>query len=129
MELETKWVVVQMDTAPSEDGLTDVVKTVHWRYVGKDGEYTAEVYGAMACATPSETDFTAYEDLTYEQVCEWLVAGNNVKAMNENLATQIENLKNPPIVNLPLPFSNPQLSLQTKTNYEEQTTAPISEQP
>ena len=118
-----------MDTAPSEDGLTDVVKTVHWRYEGKDGEYAAEVYGAMACATPSETDFTAYEDLTYEQVCEWLVAGNNVEAMDLNLATQIENLKNPPIVNLPLPFSNPQLSLQTKTNYEEQTTAPISEQP
>ena len=118
-----------MDTAPSEDGLTDVVKTVHWRYEGKDGEYTAEVYGSMACATPSETDFTAYEDLTYEQVCEWLVAGNNVEAMDLNLATQIENLKNPPIVNLPLPFSNPQLSLQTKTNYEEQTTAPISEQP
>ncbi len=55
-----------MDTAPSEDGLTDVVKTVHWRYEGKDGEYTAEVYGAMACATPSATDFTAYADLKIE---------------------------------------------------------------
>jgi len=128
MALETKWLISQMDTAPSEDGLTDVVKTVHWRYEGKDGEYTAEVYGAMACSTPSETDFTAYEDLTYEQVCEWLEAGLNVEAMNENLATQIENLKNPPIVNLPLPFSNPQLSLQTKTNYEVQTTITISKQ-
>jgi hypothetical protein len=128
-----KWVVSQMDTAPSEDGLTDVVKTVHWRYqaeqVDGDKTYNAEVYGAMSCATPSDTDFTAYADLTFDQVCEWLVAGNNVEAMNENLATQIENLKNPPIVNLPLPFSNPQLSLQIKTNYEEQTTAPISEQP
>ena len=118
-----------MDTAPSEDGLTDVVKTVHWRYEGKEGEYTAEVYGAMACATPSETDFTAYEDLTYEQVCEWLVAGNNVEAMDLNLATQIENLKNPPIVNLPLPFQNPELSLQIKNTNEEQTSTTISEQP
>jgi hypothetical protein len=134
MALETKWLISQLDTAPSEDGLTDVVKVVHWRYqaeqVDGDKTYTAEIYGAMACATPSETDFTAYEDLTYEQVCEWLEAGLNVEAMNLNLATQIENLKNPPIVNLPLPFSNPQLSLQTKTNEnEEQTTAPISEQP
>ncbi len=127
--MQTKWIISQLDAAPSLDTLTDVVKVVHYRYEGKDGEYTAEVYGAMACATPSETDFTAYEDLTYEQVCEWLVAGLNVEAMDLNLATQIENLKNPPIVNLPLPFSNPQLSLQTKTNYEEQTTAPISEQP
>ena len=105
-----KWVVSQMDTAPSEDGLTDVVKVVHWRYqaeqVDGDKTYNAEVYGAMGCATPSDTDFTAYADLTYDQVCEWLVAGNNVEAMELNLATQIENLKNPPIVNLPIPWNS-----------------------
>jgi hypothetical protein len=101
-----KWVVSAMDTAPSEDGLTDVVKVVHWRYQAVNGEYTSEVYGAMGCATPSDTDFTAYDDLTYDQVCEWLAAGNNVEAMELNLDTQIENLKNPPIVNLPLPWIN-----------------------
>lgn len=103
-----KWVVSQMDTAPSEDGLTDVVKVVHWRYqaeqVDGDKTYNAEVYGAMACATPSETDFTAYDNLTFDKVCEWLVAGNDVDAMELNLDTQIENLKNPPIINLPLPW-------------------------
>jgi hypothetical protein len=105
-----KWVIAQLDTAPSEDGLTDVVKTVHWRYqaeqVDGDKTYNAEVYGAMGCATPSDTDFTAYDDLTFDQVCEWLIAGNNVEAMELNLDTQIENLKNPPIVNLPLPWNN-----------------------
>jgi len=105
-----KWLVSQMDTAPSEDGLTDVVKVVHWRYqaeqVDGDKTYNAEVYGAMACATPSDTDFTAYDDLTFDKVCEWLVAGNDVDAMELNLDTQIENLKNPPIINKPLPWSN-----------------------
>jgi hypothetical protein len=130
MALETKWVVVQMDTAPKENQNLDVVKRVHYRYEGTNEQYFADIYGVLSCETPSETDFTAYEDLTYEQVCQWLEAGLNVEAMNKNLATQIENLKNPPIVNLPLPFSNPQLSLQIKNNEnEEQTTAPISEQP
>jgi hypothetical protein len=99
-----KWVISQLDTAPSEDGLTDVVKVVHWRYQATDGTYNADVYGAMGCATPSDTDFTAYADLTYDQVCKWLVAGNNVEALDSNLATQIENQKNPPIINLPLPW-------------------------
>ena len=31
MTTEYNWVVSQMDTAPSLDGLTDVVVTVHWR--------------------------------------------------------------------------------------------------
>jgi hypothetical protein len=128
MALETKWVVVQMDTAPSEDTLHDVVKRVHYRYEGTDEQYFADIYGVLSCETPSETDFTAYEDLTYEQVCTWLEAGLNTEAMNENLTTQIENLKNPPIVNLPLPFQNPQLSLQIKNNENEvQTTITISE--
>ena len=104
MALEKKWVVSQLDTAPSEDSLTDVVKTVHYRYQGQDAEYFAEVYGTMGCATPSDTDFTAYEDLTYEQVCEWLVAGLDQEAMDLNLEAQIENQKNPPIINLPLPW-------------------------
>jgi hypothetical protein len=119
MALETKWVVVQMDTAPKENQNLDVVKRVHYRYEGTDEQYFSDIYGVLSCETPSETDFTAYEDLTYEQVCTWLEAGLNVEAMNENLATQIENLKNPPIINLPLPFQNPQLSLQTKTNENE----------
>ena len=100
-----KWVIAQLDTAPSEDGLTDVVKTVHYRYQGQDEQYFAEVYGTMGCATPSDTDFTAYEDLTYEQVCAWLVAGLDVDAMDSNLLAQIENQKNPPIVNLPIPWN------------------------
>lgn len=104
MALETKWVIAQLDTAPSEDGLTDVVKTVHYRYQGQDEQYFAEVYGTMACATPSDTDFTAYEDLTYDQVCAWLIAGLDVEALDTNLAAQIEYQKNPPIINLPLPW-------------------------
>ena len=99
-----KWVVSQLDTAPSEDSLTDVVKTVHYRYQAEDGQYSAEVYGTMACATPSETDFTAYDDLTYEQVCEWLEAGLDVQALETNLEAQIKYQKNPPIINLPLPW-------------------------
>jgi len=97
-----------METAPSEDGLTDVVKTIHWRYKGVDGDYQAEVYSSFACASPSSTDFTAYEDLTEADVIGWLEAGIDVDAMNTNIDSQIENLKNPPIVSLPLPWENNQ---------------------
>jgi hypothetical protein len=103
--IQYNWVISQLDTAPSLDGLTDVVKTVHWRYQAQDAEYFADVYGSMNCATPSETDFTAYPDLTEDQVITWLEAGNDVEALKANLDLQIENQKNPPIVNLPLPWA------------------------
>lgn len=106
---EFKWVISQLDTAPSEDGLTDVVKTVHWRYqateVTEDKTWFAEVYGTMGCATPSSTDFTAYPDLTEAQVESWLEAGLDTAALQTNLESQIEYQKNPPIINLPLPWA------------------------
>jgi hypothetical protein len=102
-----------MDTKPTEDGLTDVVVTVHWtreaeQYVGGE-PILASSYGTMGCATPSSTDFTAYPDLTYEQVCGWLDAGLDVASIDLGLANQIENIINPPIIVLPLPFNNPSI--------------------
>jgi hypothetical protein len=109
MSTTYQWVINQLDTAPSEDGLTDVVKVVNWTRKAQDGEINVSVYGSMGCTTPSETDFTAYPDLTYEQVCGWLDAGLDKEAIDLGLDKQIENIINPPIIVLPLPFANPSI--------------------
>jgi hypothetical protein len=102
------WVISQMDEVPQDGSLLDVVVTVNWRRNATteiDGKvYIADVYGAMACATPSPTDFTAYPDLTFEQVCGWLDAGLDVPALNTQLDAQLANSINPPIVSLPFPW-------------------------
>jgi hypothetical protein len=110
MAITYNWVINQLDTIPSIDGLLDVVSIIHWsrtaeQYVGGE-PINVSSYGTMACTTPSETDFTAYPDLTYEQVCSWLDAGLNVETIDLGLDAQIENIINPPIVNLPLPWAN-----------------------
>ena len=129
-----KWVVSNLDSYPkNSEGLTDVICVIHYRYQANqiDGEktYFAEVYGTLSVPSPDPADFVPYDEVTYEMVCSWLENGLDTKSLNENLQSQIEDQINPKVISLPLPFSNPQLSLQTKTNYEEQTTAPISEQP
>jgi len=106
MSTTYQWVINQMDTKPTEDGLTDVVVVVHWVRTAQDGEINVSSYGTMGCQTPSETDFTAYPDLTYEQVCSWLDAGLDVPAIDLGLDQQIENIINPPIIVLPLPWQS-----------------------
>ena len=105
------WVINQLDTKPKEDGLTDVVSVVHWtrtaeQYVGAE-PINVSSYGTMGCTTPSSTDFTAYPDLTYEQVCGWLDSGLDVVAIDLGLQQQIDNIINPPVIVLPLPFTIP----------------------
>ncbi len=108
METTYNWVVSQMDTKPQDGGLADVVSTIHWRRqataVEGENTYSADTYGSMACATPSDTDFTAYADLTFEQVSAWLEDGLDVAALDAGLDAQIDAIINPPIVALPLPW-------------------------
>lgn len=109
MAIVYNWVVSAMDEYPTTpDDLTDVVFTVHWRrnatdIVG-DKTYFADVYGALAVPAPLPADFTPYPDLTFDQVCGWLDAGLDVASIDAGLAVQIENLINPPVVQLPLPW-------------------------
>lgn len=105
MAIQYNWVISAMDTAPTEDKMVDVVKNVHWRLQANDGTYSSDVYGLMACATPSSKDFTAYPDLTEVVVIGWLENGLDVDALKAGLDAQIETQKNPPIVNLPLPWN------------------------
>ena len=99
------WTISSLETAPVDGELNDVVKIVHWRYKATDGDYSAETYSTFVCAEPSEEDFTAYPDLTEADVIGWLENGLNVQAMQESLASKIEDLKNPKIVNKPLPWA------------------------
>ena len=106
--IEYKWVINALNCVPKEEQMIDVVSIVHWsriaeQYIGAESVQVS-VYGTMSCPSPSETDFTAYPDLTYDQICSWLDAGLNVTELDANLDSQIENIINPPIVTLPLPW-------------------------
>jgi hypothetical protein len=128
-----KWVVSSLDSYPKDaEGLTDVICVIHWRYqaeqVENDKTYFAEVYGTLSVASPDPADFVPYDQVTYEMVCGWLEAGLDQVSLDENLDSQIADQINPKVISLPLPFSNPQLSLQIKNNENEvQTTITISE--
>ena len=101
----------QMDSLPVDGDLKDFVINVHWSRLAKetinDKEYFASVYSTQSFSKDDVTNFIPYEDLTYEIVCGWLDGSMDVEALDLNLDAQIENQVNPPIVVLPLPFTNP----------------------
>ena len=102
-----KWIFSAFDCRVDEDGMQDVVTTVHWRYNGttEDG-ISAEIYGAQAVGTPTPDVFTPYPDLSEEQVIGWMEETMDVPAMQLNIAEQIELIINPVMVTLPPPFAN-----------------------
>jgi hypothetical protein len=105
------WVINQLDCLPTDGVYNDFVLVCHWTRLAKETinekEYTASVYGSQSFSKDDVTNFIPYEDLTYDIVCGWLDASLDVEALDLNLDAQIENQVNPPIVVLPLPFTNP----------------------
>jgi len=100
-----------MSCVPQDGELVDFVISVDWSRLAKetinDKEYFASVYGSQSFSKDDVTNFIPYEDLTYEIVCGWLDASLDTEALDLNLDAQIENQVNPPVITLPLPFTNP----------------------
>ena len=104
MSITYTWSFPQFDVAKAEDGLTDVVKTIHWRYDAVDGDYSAGSYGSVGVGAPNPTDFIPYSSLTEAWVIAAVSESVDVSAMDASLATQIATAKNPPIVPMNAPF-------------------------
>ena len=98
------WVISQLDSIPSIDGMDKVISVIHWRAQKQDEGFTADTYGALAVDAAHGAGFTPYDEFTKEMVEGWLEDGLDCEAIEANLDAQIENFLNPPIVVYALPW-------------------------
>ena len=119
MSATITWRVGTMECYPTYQQEKDVVFTVHWDCLGSEtvsgSTYNGRVYGATGVTYHSGSDFTPYNQLTQDQVLNWVweSLGTDQKTNYENsVQTQINNQINPPVVILPLPWTPPSISQQ-----------------
>jgi hypothetical protein len=98
------WTIEYMKTTPTTATPPEYVITAGWRCTGTDGAYSGTVYSTCSFTQEGDT-FTPYADLTQDQVLGWCwAAGVNKEATEAAVAGQIENQKNPPVIQPPLPW-------------------------
>lgn len=111
MSIAYTWTFPHLEVAPSSNGLTNVVKVVHWRVMASDAGFTEEAYGSVALSDPDPETFTAYAGLTAAAVEGWVKAAMNeqdaetVANLEASLAKRIEAKKAPPVVTMPAPWA------------------------
>jgi hypothetical protein len=99
------WTVTAMDCYPEVDGETDVVFTVHWTCAGVEDEYFSSVYSTQSVTVNPSEPFTPYDQLTQDQVLNWIwTSGVDKDATEATVNQQVQNLINPPVVTPPLPW-------------------------
>ena len=102
-----KQTISALDCAVNEEGLENVVKTIHWRCRRTDSDgFTTEVYGAQPVPSPNPQEFKPYENLTQEIVEGWLESTIDLSEKQTTITEKIDKIKNPTKVTLPLPSSN-----------------------
>jgi hypothetical protein len=92
------WTISSVKAQVEQDGLQNVIHTIHWRLGKQDGEHYADVYGSKSLAAPSADNFIPSEDVTLEMVKGWLEASfeaEELEALESNLDAQLNSKINP----------------------------------
>ena len=103
-----EWNFPQIDTAPAEDGLTDVAKTIHYSVTAISNSETngfgeslaVNMYGTAPAGEVNADTFVAFDELTKDW-CKARVLACLEKTeaeLQEILDEQMDAVANPPIV-------------------------------
>jgi len=81
------------------DGNVDTVFNVHWRLTGEDDSNNSSgVYGTKELDTSDLSNFTAFADLTNDQITGWVESAmgeDKVTELKTNISNQIDELATP----------------------------------
>jgi len=100
------WSIQSMTCMAQDGGNTDVVYCVGYSLNATNDDGSASASGTVGIPLSSDT-FTPYDQLTQDQVVGWVQAAlgaEQVAGLQDALANQIAEKKNPPVVTPPLPW-------------------------
>lgn len=102
------WDYPTLDTVPTEDSLTNVIKTIHWRITAVSDSETdddsnaisASMYGTASAGEADADNFVAFDSITKDWCKEKVLAsmGQTEAEVQATLDSKIDSLANPPIV-------------------------------
>jgi|TARA_R110000824_G_scaffold348161_1_gene534911 hypothetical protein len=106
-----EWKIISLLAYPEEAGETDVVFQVNWQCYASELKtnpevppYSATSVGSVEVTYEAGDPFTPYNQLTEEQVWQWVNPNIDRPALEANLQSMIDAEKTPATVNLPPPW-------------------------
>jgi len=101
------WIIESLDCIPSIDNQSNVVNVVHWRVNGTDGTHNATIYGSQELSYNPSNPFIEYASLTMPTIIGWIqssMGSDRINEIQQNIDNQINNLANPTVINIGLPW-------------------------
>ena len=122
MAINYTWNFNPLEAYPTASGEDNVVFLVHWQLYGSTGSYQGSVIGTQGVTYETSSVFTPFNELTYDIVYNWMTASMGTDSMQNyeaNVAQQIENQINPPVLVEQAPWLNTTSTTTTTTTVIE----------
>lgn len=101
------WKIGRLITLKEANGQQNVVVRVRWICRGTDGTYNHQKADTCSITFNENSQFTSYENLTEQDVLNWIWNSGVDKNATESIIDQaIQHQIDPPYANLPLPWNN-----------------------
>lgn len=86
------WTITKVDKVESGD-LTDVIQTVHWLAEVTDGVHVAHEFGTLELTAPDPDRFIQFNQLTKQDMVDWLESELDVTAIRGRLNEKLKELQ------------------------------------
>ena len=110
-----KWNFGPLETSPVEGALSNIVKTIHWQFIGTDGTVSARLIGSETFLDINPDSFIEFDALTEDVVEQWVLQSISktegcstdevLTNFKDIIEKQINQKTNPPTVNLSPPWA------------------------
>ena len=99
MTISYNWTITQCDSLTSDGFIT----TAHWTASAVDGDYTASIYST--CSWAAGTPTIPYNQVTQQEVLDWVWASGVDKTVTEAALAQNIQLQQNPVTQTGLPWA------------------------
>lgn len=95
--------ITQLDCDTTSEEYPMCVTQIHYYITKSQGDHAVSTYGAVGVSRDEEADYTAFEDLTEDQVKGWL--GLDLEAIEAQLDAELAEKVAPKTVSVSPPFA------------------------
>lgn len=100
-----RWYIYEMEVIPNLNGLINFVSKISWRYnATNENGVSSNIEGITTYNDENGAEYIDYYSLTEEEVNNWLNNQENIIELQNKLDNMINDIINPVVITLPLPW-------------------------
>jgi hypothetical protein len=99
-KMEKTWIINSLECIVNFNSNENVINKINWCYSIVDDGYLVDENGSTILMFSENDSFIPINEITKDQLIEWICEHNDLVVLENNLILRLEELKNPQLITL-----------------------------